>query len=67
MAVLSLAPGAFALDGQVQIHDPSTVVQCDSKYYVYGTGLPCLTSDDGWNWRRGNHPAKGAAAGWLPM
>jgi hypothetical protein len=24
---------AFALDGQVGIHDPSTIVVCDGKYY----------------------------------
>jgi hypothetical protein len=27
--VLLLAGSAFALDGQVGIHDPSTIVQCD--------------------------------------
>jgi hypothetical protein len=28
---------AFALDGQIQIHDPSTVVTCEGKFYTYGT------------------------------
>ena len=28
----------FALDGQIGIHDPSTIVVCDGKYYTYGTG-----------------------------
>jgi arabinan endo-1,5-alpha-L-arabinosidase len=48
----------FALDGQVQIHDPSTIVQCDGKFYTYGTGGSCLVSDDGWTWRRGVTPAR---------
>ena len=43
----------FALDGVVQIHDPSTIMQCDGKYYTYGTGSGALVSDDGWTWRRG--------------
>lgn len=50
---LMVAPGAFALDGQPGIHDPSTVVQHDGRFYAYGTGggLPMLASDDGWTWR----------------
>jgi arabinan endo-1,5-alpha-L-arabinosidase len=44
---------AFALDGTVNIHDPSTIVQCDGKYYTWGTGETGLVSDDGWTWRRG--------------
>ena len=43
----------FALGGQVGIHDPSTVIFCDGKYYTYGTGGTSLVSDDGWIWRRG--------------
>ena len=43
----------FALDGEVSIHDPSTVIFCDGKYYTYGTGGTSLVSDDGWIWRRG--------------
>ena len=36
------------------MHDPSTVIQADGKFYVYGTGngLPAFVSDDGWTWRR---------------
>ena len=52
----------FALDGQVGIHDPSTIVRCDGKYYTYGTGGSSLTSDDGWTWRRGTAlPRRGLA------
>jgi arabinan endo-1,5-alpha-L-arabinosidase len=52
-ALFFLAP-VFALDGQPGIHDPSTVIVHDGKYYTYGTGagLPALMSDDGWTWRR---------------
>ena len=49
----SITSSAFALDGQVRIHDPSTVVICDGKYYTFGTGSGGLISDDGWTWRGG--------------
>jgi arabinan endo-1,5-alpha-L-arabinosidase len=49
-AVLALTSSAFALDGQPGIHDPSTVIQDNGKYYVYGTGGTGLVSDDGWTW-----------------
>ena len=56
--VLPLASTAFALDGQVQLHDPSTIVRCDGKFYTYGTGGTTLVSDDGWSWRRGATPSR---------
>ena len=60
--VLALAPIAFALDGQIGIHDPSTVVLCDGKYYTYGTGGSSLVSDDGWTWHPGTAlPRRGLA------
>jgi arabinan endo-1,5-alpha-L-arabinosidase len=49
---------AFALDGQIRIHDPSTIMLCNGKYYTYGTGGTSLVSDDGWTWRRGVTPAR---------
>ncbi len=52
-AILPLAAPVWALDGQVGIHDPSTVIQCDGKYYAFGTGSGGLISDDGWTWRSG--------------
>jgi len=61
-AVLTLASPAFALDGQIGIHDPSTVVPCEGKWYVYGTGGNPLVSDDGWTWRRGVTPLRTGAA-----
>ncbi|AFL88076.1 beta-xylosidase [Terriglobus roseus DSM 18391] len=62
LAVAAAAPIALALDGLVNIHDPSTVIQCDGKYYVYGTGGTALVSDDGWAWRAGTRaPRTGLA------
>src|SRR4051812_1268961 len=51
-AACVLAVRVGALDGQPGIHDPSTVMVENGKYYVYGTGagLPMVTSDDGWTW-----------------
>ncbi len=53
LAALLTAP-LVALDGDPGMHDPSTVVMHDGKFYVYGTGngLPIAVSDDGWTWRR---------------
>ena len=60
--VLALASLVFALDGQIGIHDPSTVVRCNGKFYTYGTGGTSLVSDDGWTWRRGaTLPRRGLA------
>ena len=52
--VVTLAPRTNALDGDILIHDPSTVTAYAGRYYTFGTGngLPILTSDDGWTWRR---------------
>jgi len=44
---------APALDGEPYIHDPSTIMQCDGKFYTYGTGGGGLISDDGWTWHPG--------------
>jgi arabinan endo-1,5-alpha-L-arabinosidase len=45
---------AFAqLGGDPYIHDPSTVIQSDGKYYVFGTGGGGLISDDGYTWHSG--------------
>jgi arabinan endo-1,5-alpha-L-arabinosidase len=58
MVLLSVAAmfvlPAHALDGEILIHDPSTVISESGRYYTYGTGngIPILSSDDGWTWRR---------------
>jgi arabinan endo-1,5-alpha-L-arabinosidase len=55
VAVLSIC-WALALKrqaGEPYIHDPSTVIQCDGKFYTFGTGGGGLISDDGWIWHSG--------------
>src|SRR5438045_24421 len=40
--------------GRPFIHDPSTIVECDGKYYTFGTGGGGgLISEDGWTWYGG--------------
>ena len=51
---LWLSSPALALDGEPYIHDPSTVVLCDGKYYAFGTGGTGLVSDDGRTWHGGS-------------
>jgi arabinan endo-1,5-alpha-L-arabinosidase len=58
IAALLMALRVVALDGQIQIHDPSTIVRCDGKFYTYGTGGSCLVSEDGWTWTRGTTPLR---------
>ena len=56
LAILAIgAAPAWALNGRIHVHDPSTVIQCDGKYYVYGTGrgIMVLTSSNGFDWQRG--------------
>jgi hypothetical protein len=43
--VLALVSAAFALDGQIGIHDRSTIIPCDGKYYTFGTGGGGLISN----------------------
>jgi arabinan endo-1,5-alpha-L-arabinosidase len=54
IGLILAAPSARALDGDTRVHDPSTVIQCDGRYYVFttGRGIPILSSDDGWTWKR---------------
>ena len=53
---------ATAQTGAPYIHDPSTIAQCDGKYYTFGTGGGGLISDDGWSWHGGaDRPGRGAA------
>src|SRR3954470_17482099 len=56
--LLFLGFPVLALEGQIQIHDPSTIVRCDGKFYTYGTGGSSLVSDDGWAWTRGATPSR---------
>ncbi len=62
MLSILLSCPVFALDGEPYIHDPSTIMKCDGKYYTFGTGGSGLVSDDGWTWHSGNRlPQSGAA------
>jgi arabinan endo-1,5-alpha-L-arabinosidase len=60
--VLALVSSTFALEGQIGIHDPSTIIQCDGKYYTFGTGGGGLISNDGWTCNRGASRAGGGVA-----
>ena len=53
---------AIAQIGTPYIHDPSTIMECDGKYYTFGTGGGGLISEDGWTWNGGGvRPGGGAA------
>lgn len=57
-----MTASAFAQAGAPYIHDPSTLAECDGKYYTFGTGGGGLISDDGWTWHSGAvRPGGGAA------
>ena len=59
-ALISIS--ALAQEGKPWIHDPSTIMECDGKYYTFGTGGGGLISEDGWNWNPGAvRPGGGAA------
>jgi len=48
--------------GKPFIHDPSTIMECEGKYYTFGTGGGGLISEDGWIWNTGAvRPGGGAA------
>ena len=52
----------YAQVGKPYIHDPSTLAECDGKYYTFGTGGGGLISEDGWTWHDGAvRPGGGAA------
>src|SRR5512136_2829506 len=48
-----LAGTMTAQVGKPFIHDPSTIMECEGKYYTFGTGGGGLISEDGWTWLRG--------------
>ena len=47
-AFLLAMESASAQAGAPYIHDPSTIVKCDGKYYTFGTGSGGLISEEGW-------------------
>ena len=60
-AALALMPAALLaqsnpvaqLEGEPYIHDPSTIVESDGKFYTFGTFGGGLVSTDGWTWNSG--------------
>ena len=60
LALISLS--VSAQEGKPWIHDPSTIMECDGKYYTFGTGGGGLISEDGWNWYPGAERPGGGAA-----
>src|SRR5690554_837691 len=48
--------------GEPFIHDPSTIMESDGKYYTFGTGGGGLISEDGWTWNGGAERPGGGAA-----
>ena len=63
LAISSLSfSSAVAQIGAPYIHDPSTIVECDGKYYTFGTGGGGIISDDGWSWHSGAERPGGGAA-----
>ena len=63
VASLSLISiSSLAQEGKPWIHDPSTIMECEGKYYTFGTGGGGLISEDGWNWYPGAERPGGGAA-----
>ncbi|HXR80129.1 MAG TPA: family 43 glycosylhydrolase, partial [Saprospiraceae bacterium] len=59
---VSITELVIAQVGRPFIHDPSTIVECEGKYYTFGTGGGGLISEDGWTWYGGGvRPGGGAA------
>ena len=59
---MTLATAASAQIGAPFIHDPSTIAECEGKYYTFGTGGGGLISEDGWTWNSGAERPGGGAA-----
>ena len=47
---VSMSEAVMAQIGAPFIHDPATIMECDGKYYTWGTGGSPLVSSDGWVW-----------------
>ena len=62
IAMLAAVNSAEAQIGNPYIHDPSTIMECEGKYYTFGTGGGGLISPDGYTWDGGAvRPGGGAA------
>jgi arabinan endo-1,5-alpha-L-arabinosidase len=57
-----LVGAVMAQIGKPFIHDPSTIMESEGKYYTFGTRGGGLISEDGWRWDTGAvRPGGGAA------
>ena len=63
IAIVALALPVFALEGQIGSHDPTTIMECDGKYYAFGTGGRTHVSEDGWTWGSGPGTPNGGGMG----
>jgi len=61
-AFFAIASGAYALDGNYGIHDPSTVIESNGKWFTWGTGGSGLMSEDGWTWTNGPRAGRSGMA-----
>ncbi|MBO9681238.1 MAG: family 43 glycosylhydrolase [Flavisolibacter sp.] len=62
LLLMLLSATAIAQVGKPFIHDPSTLMESDGKYFTFGTGGGGLISTDGWTWYGGGvRPGGGAA------
>ncbi len=62
LSAILISHAVTAQVGKPFIHDPSTIVECDGKFYTFGTGGGGLISNDGWTWNGGGvRPGGGAA------
>src|SRR5690606_9202883 len=62
MFSISVTGTLMAQIGKPFIHDPSTIMEDNGKYYTFGTGSGGLISEDGWTWNSGGvRPGGGAA------
>lgn len=61
MALSAISANA-QLKGNIFIHDPSSIAECDGKYYTFGTGSGGLISEDGYTWTGGGVRTGGGVA-----
>lgn len=59
---LSAISASAQIKGNIFIHDPSTIAECDGKYYTFGTGSGGLISEDGYTWTGGGVRTGGGVA-----
>ena len=62
LMALSVISANAQLKGNIFIHDPSTIAECDGKYYTFGTGSGGLISEDGYTWTGGGVRTGGGVA-----